>query len=280
VSVSSPRIVLFALTGFGNAVLKAICNAGRAPRYVVTRKDHGPYPYYSEESLSALAKRLAVPCLLDAEGEDAVATDPPDILLCATYHRILRPRTLQPVPAKVNLHPSLLPRYRGPNPFHWVIRNGERRTGVTAHMITEATDAGPIVWSEAIDIEPNETQGSLRFRLASVAARGAIATLRAIEDAAPAMPQAEEHATAFRRPADTDRFLSPDWTVEEADRRIRAFAPFPGVPIGTQIASEIVSRDAPSERPAGSVTPETEDCCRVHLADGDIVVRLSGRPRQ
>jgi methionyl-tRNA formyltransferase len=270
-----PRIALFALTGVGNVVLTALCAAGLKPQVLVTRKEAGPYPYYDEQPLCELAQHLRVPWLADVEGEYRVAADGADILLCATYHRILRSTLLQRVAWAVNLHPSLLPRYRGPNPFHWVIRNGEARTGVTAHLMTDLADAGPIVWSEIIIVAPDETQGSLRRRLAAIAGRGAVATLRAICVGTIArVSQDGVHATSFGRPPEADRVLRAEWTVAEADRRIRAFAPFPGVLIGRHIAVGVIACVAASPAPPGTVIFQGADMCRVRLADGDIVARL------
>ena len=273
------RIALFALTGIGNAVLAALCAAGMTPRVLVTRKEAGRYPYYEEQPLCEAAQQLGVPCLIDVEGENRVATDGADILLCATYHRILKLPLLQRVGWAVNLHPALLPRFRGPNPFHWVIRNGEATTGVTAHLMTEIADSGPIVSSEAITVASDETQGSLRRRLAAVAGRGAVATSRAIEQGTIAgVPQDETKATYFGRPLEADRVLRADWTVAEADRRIRAFAPFPGVLIGTRIAFAVVAGTPASGAAPGTHICEAPGLCRVRLADGDIIARVRATP--
>jgi UDP-4-amino-4-deoxy-L-arabinose formyltransferase / UDP-glucuronic acid dehydrogenase (UDP-4-keto-hexauronic acid decarboxylating) len=266
-----PRIALFALTGFGNTVLPALCAAGLKPELLVTRAEEGPFPYYDEEPLTAVAKRMAVPCFFGAEGEEKVAASPPDFVLCATYHRLLRAPILRAVRWPINLHPSLLPRYRGPNPFYWVIRDGEASTGVTAHLMTAAADAGDIVMQEELEISKTETQGSLRKRLAELAARVAVETLRSIRDGSVTLtPQDETRATVFGRPDEAARVFNRDWCAATAERTVRALAPFPGLITEFGIVSTIVQHASPS---ADLVRPE-DGFCRLRVADGELIGRL------
>lgn len=272
--MTTPRIVLFALTGFGNAVLPALCAEGLKPELLVTRAETGPYPYYDEKSLTDVADRLHVPYLFGAEGEQKVVADLPDIVLCATYHRMLRAPILQGVRWPINLHPSLLPRYRGPNPFYWVIRNREKQTGVTAHMMTDAADAGPILRRESIDMSETETQGSLRHRLAALAAKVAVHTVRDLQSGA-ATPtlQNEADTTAFGRPGAADRTLDSTWGVDEAERAIRALSPFPGLITDAGIVTNVVRREQASEAPFG-VALLAGGLCRLRLLDGDLIGHL------
>ena len=274
--MTPPRIALFALTGFGNTVLTSLCAEGLKPQLLITRAETGPFPYYDESPLTELAQALHVPYLYGAEGEEKVAAEPPNIALCATYHRLLRAPLLARVRWAINLHPSLLPKYRGSNPFYWVLRNQERQTGVTAHVMTEAADAGPILLQQSIVISPEETQGMLRQRLASLAAELAVETVRGVERGAIApIAQDETKATVFDRPSDTDRTLNAAWTVEQTERTIRAFAPLPGVITSAGIVSGVVKREPASADPPGTVTRLKQDLYRLRLCDGDLVVRLA-----
>lgn len=274
--MKTPRIALFALTGFGNPVLSALCANDLKPNLLVTRMESGPFPYYDEVPLIELAAELGVPCEMDVEGEQRVLADPPDVLLCATYHRMLRAPMLKAVAWAINLHPSLLPRYRGPNPFYWVIHNGETSTGVTAHVMTGDADAGPIVWSESIAISLDETQGSLRQRLAALAAKAALVVLRDIQDRKIVpIAQDEGQATSFGHPQESDRTFDTNLTVEQAGRLIRAFAPFPGVAIGQRIACGVLTHEPASRASPGTVSAEDNRTCQLQVADGDIVVQLS-----
>jgi methionyl-tRNA formyltransferase len=261
------RIALFALTGFGNAVLAALSRANFTPDFVATRAEPGSFPYYDEEPLPVLAARLGVPCLVDIEGEALLRRSNVDVLLVATYHRILARSLLEGVTWPINLHPSLLPCYRGPNPFYWVIRNGEARSGVTAHFLTPAIDTGGILWSESLAVAVDETQGSLRRRLALLAAHGAVSTVTDIAKGAVTMrPQDEAAATSFPRVTDAERTLRPDFTRGEALRVIRACTPFPGALVQGLRVTEVVG--------AGRPVPDEKNL-RIVCADGELVVQIA-----
>ncbi len=269
--MKQPRIALFALTGFGNTVLPALCAEGFKPERLVTRAETGPFPYYDERPLTELAHELGVPCSFGTEGEERVAADPPDIVLCATYHRMLGASLLGKVRWAINLHPSLLPRYRGANPSYWVIRNGETETGVTAHLMSAAADAGDIVWQQKLALSEMETQGSLRRRLAELAARAAVDTLRAIRAATVSRtPQDDGQSSTFGRPSDADRTLNPSWTMAEGARAIRALSPFPGARAdGNRIVAQVVG---PVEtRMSESLEPGLRS---LSFRDGKLMVRL------
>ncbi len=92
----------------------------------------------------------------------------PDCVLVGSWGEILRPHVLRvPNVRFVNCHPSLLPAYRGTNPNAAAIRNGERQTGITFHLITERVDAGPILLQATVPITENDTGGDLRRRCAA-----------------------------------------------------------------------------------------------------------------
>jgi methionyl-tRNA formyltransferase len=257
------RIALFALTGLGNTTLTALKEANFAPEFVVTRAEQGPFPYYDEEPFPVLAQRLGVPCLIDAEGEALLQRQTVDVLLIATYHRILPPSLLERARWRINLHPSLLPQYRGPNPFYWMIRNGEARAGVSAHLVTSAIDGGDIVWSESLSITAYETQGSLRRKLAITAARGAVVVIRDLREGKLTMtPQDESLASNFPRVTQFDRVLRPEFAMAEADRILRACTPFPGA-----LADGFVV-----VAPSGNAG---ERIVRVPCADGEIAASIA-----
>lgn len=259
------RLALFALTGFGNAALSELSRAGFMPDFIVTRAEPGPFPYYYEAPLPTLAARLGAPCFMDVEGEALLEERPVDVLLVATYHRILAPSLLQNAAWAINLHPSLLPRYRGPNPFYWVIRNGEPRTGVTAHLLSSKVDSGSILWRESLEMTADETQGSLRRRLAALAGRGAVAALTGIVRGETTLRAQDAAAAAsFPRVTDADRILRSEWTVAEAERVIRACSPFPGALAKGRVVAGI----------ADAATP-LADRERFEFSDGELVLQLA-----
>lgn len=170
------RVLLLALTGTGNAVLNAcITRCGVGNLLVVTRGETGPYPYYACENLTEACESAGVTCLTGADLREpgtqrTLADFAPDIMLVATFHQIVGPRMLRLAPlGTYNIHPSLLPAYRGPMPTNWAIIHGEQTTGVTVHEMTSELDKGRIALQEAVDIG-GENDGELRRKLAGVSA--------------------------------------------------------------------------------------------------------------
>jgi len=153
----------------------------------------------------------------------------PDILLVAAYGRILPTKILDvPRIAPMNVHASLLPRHRGAAPIEGAILAGDSETGITIMRIVEQMDAGPMYFQRRIPIEPTDTQGTLKEKLAEL---GAVATLEAIDFASSGAlvqtPQDEALATYTAQIEKKDALI--DWTANAAqiERMTRAFDPWP-----------------------------------------------------
>lgn len=157
-------------------------------------------------SLSELAghRRLTLLHVLLREPASQAAVEQlaPDVVAVAAFGQILRAPLLSRFPGRVvNVHPSLLPRYRGPNPYYWVLHNGERETGVTVHYVDEGVDTGDLLLQERIAVHPDDTELSLQRRSAATAASllaRAIGLLR--EGHAPRQPQDHAAASTFPHP--------------------------------------------------------------------------------
>src|SRR5947209_11116174 len=112
------------------------------------------------------------------EGVAGLAALRPELLVVAAYGQILSNDVLAVAPhGGINVHASLLPRYRGAAPVAWAIHHGESRTGVTIIRMSVSLDAGDVLAQEAIDIGPDETAGELEGRLAVLGARLAVAVV-------------------------------------------------------------------------------------------------------
>ncbi len=153
----------------------------------------------------------------------------PDLLIVAAYGRIL-PNSILDVPkiAPINVHASLLPRHRGAAPIEGAILAGDDETGVTIMRIVEQMDAGPMYFQRKIPIEPTDTQGTLKEKLAEL---GASATLEAIDLAARnalvETPQDDARASYTAQVEKKDAMI--DWTASAAqiERMTRAYDPWP-----------------------------------------------------
>ena len=124
-----------------------------------------------------------------------------------------------------NLHPSMLPAYRGPAPLFWQLRDGLERTGVSVHRVEARMDAGPILLQEAHLIDPDDNLATLNARLATAGARAfALALNDIVCGKAHLTPQDEEIASAQPWPKDDDFSLDPGWSAKHAFRFATATA--------------------------------------------------------
>lgn len=154
----------------------------------------------------------------------------PDVIVVMAYGQIL-PRGVLQIPkiACLNLHASLLPRWRGAAPIQAAIAAGDRESGITVMYMDEGLDTGDILLQRAIDILPADTGGSLHDRLAKVAPELVLEALELVaKGSAPRTPQ--DSAVATYAPKLNREDGKIDWSnpAEEIERRIRAFNPWPG----------------------------------------------------
>ena len=127
------RLALFALTGFGNIVLKSFLNQGVKPLVLVTRKEKNKFPYYKLENISSLARRNKIKVEYD---KTFIKNKNVDLLVVATYHKKINLSKIN-VKLAVNFHPSLLPEYPGKDPILDLIKDNKRNSGVSIHKLTK-----------------------------------------------------------------------------------------------------------------------------------------------
>lgn len=164
-----------------------------------------------------------------AESERWAALSP-DIIIVVAYGKLL-PRPILNLPpfGCLNIHPSLLPRYRGPSPIAAAILSGDRETGVTLMLLDEGMDTGPILAQKKVSIHPADTTESLGIRLAHAGAELLMESLphwfaRRLQP----IPQVESKATYTALITKKDGEIDWRLSAEEIDRQIRAFYPWPG----------------------------------------------------
>jgi methionyl-tRNA formyltransferase len=154
----------------------------------------------------------------------------PDVIVVVAYGQIL-PRDVLEIPrfACLNLHASLLPRWRGAAPIQATIAAGDRETGVTVMYMDEGLDTGDILLQRSLEILPNDTGGSLHDRLAQIAPEALLESLRLLAAGnAPRIPQ--DNARATYAPKLKREHGQIDWSesAEAIERKIRAYNPWPG----------------------------------------------------
>lgn len=151
----------------------------------------------------------------------------PDVGVVVAFGQIIPPSILDIPPyGFLNLHFSLLPRYRGASPVAHALLNGERRTGVTIFRLNEKMDEGDILTWEEVEIFPEETAGELEARLAKIGARLMLETLANIDKITP-IPQNHSHATYAPLLKKEDGLINWELSAEDIVNRVRAFTPWP-----------------------------------------------------
>jgi len=170
-----------------------------------------------------VAERLGIP-ILQPERLGPEVELPADTIVVAAYGLLIPPRLLERG-SWLNVHPSLLPRWRGAAPVERAIMAGDAETGVTIHETVEALDAGPIAAQRAFPIGPDDDAGAVFERAAAVAAELLDDVLRWDTDFE---PQPEEGATYAEKIAPADRELDLTAPAQEVVNRVRALSPHIG----------------------------------------------------
>ncbi len=153
----------------------------------------------------------------------------PDLLVVAAYGRILPNAVLEAARVMpINVHASLLPRHRGAAPIEGAILAGDAETGVTIMRIVERMDAGPILWQRAIPVAADETQGSLKEKLAELGATVLIEALGMLRRGELKETPQDENLATYTSPVAKEHALI-DWAADAAsiERMTRAYDPWP-----------------------------------------------------
>ena len=227
--------VVFGYSEVGHRCLQVLLDHGVAVPLVFTHEDQaGEQRWFG--SVAELAGAHGVRAVTPAQPAAApwleqIRRLAPDYILACYYRSLLPPALLALARwGALNMHGSLLPRYRGRAPVNWAIANGETQTGATLHYMVERPDAGPIVAQQAVPIGPNDDALAVSLAVAAAAARVLTAALPAMAAGPPpGRPMDPALGSYFggRRPEDGR--IQPDWPGMRVHAMIRAVAPpFPG----------------------------------------------------
>ena len=229
------RTVFLGTSAFAAAVLERLAGSEHRPSLVITRPDRP----------AGRGRKLAAPPIVEAAramdlevlqpesvNDDAtrerIAAERPDVVCVCAFGALIKPPLLTDFDL-LNVHPSLLPRWRGAAPIERAIMAGDAETGVSIMRVTEGLDSGPICLQAAEPIRPDDTYGSLAPRLQDM---GGALLLRALDDRPPFTEQDEAGATYADKIAAADRTLDPARPALELERTVRALHPH----IGARIA--------------------------------------------
>jgi methionyl-tRNA formyltransferase len=213
--------------------------------------------------------------------EELAASLAPDLVLSVFYRDLLPDGVLRSARlAALNLHPSLLPAYRGRAPLNWALVNGERETGVSLHHMVAKADAGDIVAQRKIPIDERETALSLYLKIEQAGIEILAEALPLVEAGrAPRLPQELSRSTYFGRRRPEDGRIDWSWPAERIDRLVRAVAPpWPGAFAEIEGRRVIIAQGEPDERldspdrPAPGTVRRDGD--RLFVATGDRWFRI------
>ncbi len=237
----APRQIAVAATGpFGADVLERLA-AEHDVVQLLTRPDkpRGRGRRVAPPPAKAAAERLGIAVAQPERLDESVELGAGTVVVCA--YGLLIPNELLERALWLNVHPSLLPRWRGAAPVERALMAGDTETGVTIHRTVEALDAGPIAAQRVFPLAPEDDAGAVYARAAEVAAE----LLRDVlaEDEPRFEPQPEEGASYAAKISPQDRELDPEAPVEELVNRVRALSPH----IGARLGDLIVWRARPGE---------------------------------
>jgi len=280
------RVVFFGTPEFALPTLDAILESGHAVVGVVTQPDRprGRGQRMTDAPVKVRARDARLPLLQPGTLHDtsflsALADLKADIGVVAAYGKILSEAVLAvPRFGMINVHASLLPRYRGAAPVHRAIMAGEPETGVTIMRVVKALDAGPMLAAARRTIGRNETSLDVERDLATIGASLLVATLDRLADGeVPETPQDESSASYARRLTKDDGLIDWGQPAGRVHDQIRGLHPWPHAHSFLQGSRLILLRSATSETTAGA-PPGTILAARgndLHVATGAGVVELT-----
>jgi methionyl-tRNA formyltransferase len=242
------KVLFYGTPEFALPTLEALL-ARHTVAAVVTQPDkpagrgrHLQSPPVKERALAAGIPVLQPPRLRDAGWPERLAEVGADVAVVVAFGQIL-PKPVLDVPRRgsINVHASILPRYRGAAPIAWAIIRGETESGITTFQMDPGMDTGGVLLSESTPIGPAETAGELSARLSLIGARVMIRTLEQLDTLTP-QPQDHARATLAPRLKKADGWLRLAEPARDLVNRVRGCNPWPGAAVMTPAGRLLIWR--------------------------------------
>jgi methionyl-tRNA formyltransferase len=277
------KLIFLGTPVFAAPTLRAIAGTAHSIAAVITQPDRpsgrGMKP--AAPPVKAAARELGLSVLQPETVSsppilDEIRALEPQAAVVVAYGRILNRDFLDLPPLGcVNLHPSLLPRHRGPTPIQSAILSGDRRSGVTTMLLDEGVDTGDLLLQKAVDIPRDATAGDLHDELAEIGARLMIETLDALDrgEVEPS-PQDESMATLTRKLTKEDSTIDWSRTHEEILNLARAMHPAPGCRTKLEGKDLKIWKVQPLKEHAEKAKPGAV----LEACDERLIVQSGGRP--
>lgn len=280
------RIVFMGTPDFAIAPLHALHGAGHTILCVYTQPDKpkGRGKKIQAPAVKEAALSLGIPVFQPSSmKEDAVfealSNLEPDLFVVVAFGHILKQRILDiPRLGPVNIHASLLPKYRGAAPIQWAIANGEKESGVTTMLMDAGMDTGDILLQRAIPIEKDDTAESLHDKLSVLGAGLIVETVAGLE-AGEITPIPQDASKATNAPILKKSDGKIDWkkSVFEIDAHIRGMTPWPGAftsfgDISLKIFGAVPMEENENTAPPGTVLPAPMGTLLVSTGKGNLMI--------
>lgn len=229
------RVAFAGTPAFAAAALDAIVAAGHEVPLVLTQPDRpaGRGMRLAESAVARAAASHGLPVAKPSslklpEVHEALRAARADVMVVAAYGLLL-PGAVLAIPRRgcINIHASLLPRWRGAAPVHRALLAGDRETGISIMQMDAGLDTGPVLLARELEIAPRETTGSLLARLGRLGAQTIVEALASLDSLRP-QPQDEARATYAAKVTKQDARIDWSRSAAEIDRQVRAFDPAPG----------------------------------------------------
>jgi methionyl-tRNA formyltransferase len=293
------RVVFFGMGGvFSLPPLAALVSASDMEVVAVIAPGEGPQSFRrraplparglpllprSPANIAALAHQEQIPVvevsrLRDSEVVAAIADFKADVYVVACFPFLFPKELLEQAPMGcLNLHPSLLPRLRGPEPIFWIFREDPEAAGVTVHVMTEAADAGPIVATTPLTLEAGVTASAFELSAARVGGELLVQSLRGLSSGH-LSPRSQPHdGSTAPAPSADDWVVEPTWPAVRAYRFIRGVAALGGpLAIRLEDGTVLPVREALGLEPEGGLAQAFErdaERVRVRFSPGIVTVR-------
>ena len=280
------RIIFAGTPEFAARALEALIAAGHQVVLVLTQPDRpaGRGMTLQASAVKKVALAHGIPVFQPERLKDPVTHEPiraacaehdAELMVVAAYGLIL-PQAVLDLPRRgcINIHASLLPRWRGAAPIHRAIEAGDAQTGITIMKMEAGLDTGPMLLSAAIDIGAQDTAGSLQERLAALGGRLVVAALTSFDELTPAA-QPNSGVTYASKIDKAEARLDWNQPAEILARKLRAFNPFPGAVVTLAGEPVKVWRGdvvAASGRPGRILAADTSG---IVVACGEAALRLT-----
>jgi methionyl-tRNA formyltransferase len=277
------RLVFAGTPPFAARALAALQAAGHDIALVLTQPDRpagrGLKPRQSAvaELAGSLGLPVAKPATLKSpEACAAIEAARPEVMVVAAYGLIL-PKSVLAIPRRgcLNIHASLLPRWRGAAPVQRAIQAGDAQTGVGIMVMEAGLDTGPVLLERSVAIGPADTAGSLTGKLAQLGAEAIVEALQDLDALTP-RPQGSEGVTYAAKIEKAEAPLRWDLDAASLDRQIRAFDPFPGAEtaLGGEPLKVWQARPVAGHGEPGTVIGAQDGCPVVACGKGALVLTV------